>query len=708
MTESRKQTTDKSRKSRATLLASIGAGLVVVVATVAVLTLTREPAPDAVSPATAAPALAPIQPNSSDSFDWWQEGTSSDDVQLRSSTDAHGGRYSLSVHSTVPQAASVASQLEQSYKMTPGSTYTISFWAKSENAGDGAVEIRPGRDWDPVVAIPGGTYDWTQFSMEYTMPSGSRTSKLRVVVHGPTENTLIDSLSVVGVEALPQDIMNGDFETHSGDVAILNSTLMFTEGEGRLDLSTRRTANGNVSWTIENLTNGETTDGNTEVTGHSALVDVSTLPRGYYKVDLSVALGAETFDRSTTFAVLGRSAATPVPSNSRFGTHLHFKGGDARVANLIENLAFTGIGHVRTDVSWEATELEKGVYTYQPHTVSAMDDFARLGMTALQLPVYSNKFYDGGRTPSSAEGLQAYANFANDTISKFDGVGQDVEVYNEFDHTFNTGACGPTPACYLDMLSTTARTIKAANPNAVVVAPGNAGMGIKIDWLREFVALGGLQYTDAISAHPYIRTELPETLGGQLDELNEMVKAANGGVSKPIWLTEMGWSTVPNWVDDTAQANFLVRMMSVALGHGVERVYWYEAADSGLISDDGESNFGLFEAAVSLLPNTNAPKQSAVAQAVLAQSIADKPFSTSTDLAAGAHSYAFGKGEAATRVLWSEGESATVVVQASGPVQVTDMFGSTTSVTPTKGEIELQLSPRALYLDGPVTGITTR
>ena len=423
-------------------------------------------------------------------------------------------------------------------------------------------------------------------------------------------------------------------------------------------------------------------------------------------INLSAVLGDKTFDRSTSFAVLAPLDGSSALSDSRFGAHLHYQGGDTRISNLIDTLAFNGIGHVRSDVSWWHTETEPGVYNYEAHTVDAMEHFARVGITALQLPVYSSAFYDNGRTPSTPEGLQAYANFANDVVSHFSEVGQDVEVYNEFDHTFNTGECGPTAACYLDMLSTTATTIKAANPNATIVAPGNAGMGIKFDWLQDFFDLGGLQYTDAISAHPYIRTELPETLGGDLDRLTQMIRDANGGADKPIWLSEMGWSTVPNWVDDDAQANFLVRMMAVSFGHGVERVYWYEAADSGLIPDDGESNFGLFEAPISLIPNAYAPKLSGVAQAVLARQISGKDFVSFSDLEQGAHAYTFGEGDEATNIVWTEAESTSVTIEASGPVTITDMFGSKTELEPVDGSIQLNLSPRAAYLNGPVTSIS--
>jgi hypothetical protein len=143
----------------------IGAGLAVIVAGIA-LVWPRESVPAATAPASRAePAVEIAQSNPSDSFDWWQQSTTTDSTQFLSSDVPQEGEYSLKIQSTATQSPDAAGQLDQSIAVTPGSTYAISFWAKSDNAGEGAISVRPSVEATPAIVLPAGTYDWTAFSL---------------------------------------------------------------------------------------------------------------------------------------------------------------------------------------------------------------------------------------------------------------------------------------------------------------------------------------------------------------------------------------------------------------------------------------------------------------------------------------------------------------------------------------------------------------
>ncbi|MEC5184460.1 hypothetical protein RCH12_001929 [Cryobacterium sp. MP_3.1] len=653
---------------------------------------------------TATPEAAPVIETlpTSDDFDWWTPITPSDSAEFVGSSTAQGGQSALEIRSAGPQSETDPPRLQQAISVEPGGDYTLTFWAKGTDVGENAIQVRLGplAGETTSVSLPAGTYDWTQMSLDYVSPGDSSKMNVMVMAVGQAGSALVDSFVATGNGIAVAQIMNSDFETHSGQVALTNKSLMLTQGEARLDVGSRQFAGGDITWSIVDELGAAVIDGTEKLEDHYTSIDLTELPLGYYRLNLNAALESGPQDRSTTFGVI--DPYDGVASTSAFGTHLHFHGGEARIDNLIGTLADIGVGHVRADVGWWATEGEPGVYNYEAVTVNAMEEYAKVGIDALQLPVYSNPFYDDGRTPSTPEGLQAYANFAGDLLNRFPNVGKDVEVYNEFDHTFNSGVCGPTPECYMDMLSVTSDYVKSVDPATTVVGPGNAGMGFKLEWLQKFFDLGGLNYVDAVSAHPYVQPGAPEKLAADLDTIQQMILTANNGESKPIWLTEMGWATKEGWVSDQSQADYLVRVMALSFGHGVERFYSYEAADSSLMAGDIESNFGLFEASTSFVPSAFVPKLAAVGQAQIAQQLQGKTFTVQEDAGENVSSYVFGEKKDAIRVIWTAAEGSTVTLASKKPVTVTSLDGGSTVMDPVKGVVTLQLTGTPVYLAGSV------
>jgi hypothetical protein len=637
----------------------------------------------------------------SDDFDWWTPLTPSSTAEFLGSSIAHSGQSALEIRSSAPQSESDPPRLQQAVAVERGGEYTLSFWAKGTDVAENAIQVRLGPlGHTTFVSLPAGTYDWTQMFLEYISPSDSGKMNIMVTAAGNAGSALIDSFAVLGANGATAPIMNADLESHSGQVALANKSLMLTKGDAHLDVGSRQFATGAITWSVVDELGTAVVDGAQGLKDHYTSINLSELPLGFYRLNVNAALKSGPQDRSTAFGVIEPNAG--LASSSPFGTHLHFHGGEERVDNLIGTLADIGVGHVRADVGWWATESAPGVYDYEAVTENAMEEYAKVGIDALQLPVYSNPLYDDGLTPSTPEGLQAYANFTNDLLNKFPNVGKDVEVYNEFDHTFNNGVCGRTPECYMDMLSTTSDFVKSVDPETFVVGPGNAGMRFKLDWLQKFFDLGGLNYVDAVSAHPYVQPEAPETLAADLDTIQQMILGANDGIAKPIWLTEMGWATKEGWVSDQSQADYLVRVMALSFGHGVERFYSYEAADSGLQGGDIESNFGLFEASTSFVPRAFAPKLAAIGQAQIAQQLDGKAFALQEDGGADVNSYVFGKEDDATRVIWTTAAGSTVKFTSKKPMTVTALDGGTTVLDPVDGIVTLALTGSPVYVAGSV------
>ncbi len=76
--------------------------------------------------------------------------------------------------------------------LEPGRRYRISLWARAERlASDGAVSIVVDEDWRVrPIRLPRGTYDWTEFTGEFSLPE--TTAPLRILSEDAGEAWLDD------------------------------------------------------------------------------------------------------------------------------------------------------------------------------------------------------------------------------------------------------------------------------------------------------------------------------------------------------------------------------------------------------------------------------------------------------------------------------------------------------------------------------------
>jgi hypothetical protein len=173
------------------------------------------------------------------------------------------------------------------------------------------------------------------------------------------------------------------------------------------------------------------------------------------------------------------------------------------------------------------------------------------------------------------------------------------EVWNEWNSGFGSRPAtksGPA-ADYARMLAPAAAAIRAANPEARVIAGATAGVDLK--WFREFIAAGGLEHADAVSVHSYTLFRYrvnPEGAILSLDRLHALLKSAEPARDIPIYVTEMGWPTNQgrHGVSERDAANYLVRFMLLARSRPwIAGVWWYDLIDDGPSNSDAQHRFGL-------------------------------------------------------------------------------------------------------------------
>jgi hypothetical protein len=254
-----------------------------------------------------------------------------------------------------------------------------------------------------------------------------------------------------------------------------------------------------------------------------------------------------------------------------------------------------------------------------------------------------------------------------------------------------------TPAEYAALLEVGYAAVKRADPSAIVATGGlyifdggwNDGIGHR-DGLSFFAdvlaARPGVWHSfDVLAVHPYMPTAAPDAPGlygavslwGRLTMARAWLDAQTalrGGPPRPIWISELGWSTctadqpdcfvggaslstssdgppVPDWrlslgpsasrayapaaglqgaepagligKSEEQQANYLVRSYGIALALGVQHLSWFQLEDK---FDGAAGNFWEEAAILRTVAQGYAPKPAATAYGVLTQQLAGARF----------------------------------------------------------------------------------
>ncbi|BDI32495.1 hypothetical protein CCAX7_45460 [Capsulimonas corticalis] len=312
-------------------------------------------------------------------------------------------------------------------------------------------------------------------------------------------------------------------------------------------------------------------------------------------------------ERVTDWAVTRAPAPSELPDSSPFGIHG-------------EPFARVGAKWHRAwdyaDFFWRDTEPQPSVWNWGP-----MDEFVRndqsAGLKSLIVlagaPAWASEDPGGDLLRTPPKDMNAWANYCRQIARRYRGKVKYYEVWNEPN---NNGIApkgffflGP-PERYFDLLKAAYTAVKAEDPQAQILAP--SGTGQFLPFLQRIVDLGGLQYFDILSFHPYTIPMSSEVGYGFNDQKNYAyrVQAARevmrkGGAIKPIWVSEIGFDLGeepkqaglpltqdqiaaeampgqwPNWspgwsyrpADERRKADFVPRAMMLTMALGVQKMF---------------------------------------------------------------------------------------------------------------------------------------
>jgi hypothetical protein len=256
------------------------------------------------------------------------------------------------------------------------------------------------------------------------------------------------------------------------------------------------------------------------------------------------------------------------------------------------------VGMAREEFEWKRVEPSPGVYDWSKFDQAVELERAH-GIAILGKLVYGSPWDNTAPAGTSADSavmyppgnLQNYVDYAVETVRRYKDRVHYWEIWNEEN---NTGFWEPSAnaARYTQLLKQTYAAIKAEDPSATVVL-GGLSTGLDASYVQGIVANGGWGSFDVLAIHSYV--------SGQPDgsAFERWITSAQSTVatygSKPIWITEFGWSSTSarGGVSAANQNQYLMRAYEIATNDGVAGISWYSFQNMGTNAGDIGQNYGL-------------------------------------------------------------------------------------------------------------------
>ena len=300
---------------------------------------------------------------------------------------------------------------------------------------------------------------------------------------------------------------------------------------------------------------------------------------------------------------MAASELPPLVLPAGVGVNIHFTRGHGGDLDLI---ADAGFKFIRMDFHWASIERKKGEYDWSAYD-ELTTNLEKRGIRPLYILDYSNGRYEddavsknpiGGNeerataSPQKPESIAAFADWAAAAAKHFHGRHVVWEIWNEPNISFWKPK--PDVTQYAALALATCRAMRAADPQATIVAPGSSGF--PWPFLEPFLKSDAMEYLEAVSVHPYRDYDRgPETAGEDYLKLRDLLErcAPPSKKSLPVLCSEWGYASHTKGVPLETQAAFLARQQLADLLNNVPISIWYDWMNDGTDPAYNENNFGV-------------------------------------------------------------------------------------------------------------------
>ena len=241
---------------------------------------------------------------------------------------------------------------------------------------------------------------------------------------------------------------------------------------------------------------------------------------------------------------------------------------EAKIKRSLQLTRELGAATIVQFFPWAYAEPEPGAYSWfhadriiRHARRQGIGVIARLGL----VPAWARPSADNKPTTLNflpEESFDAFARYAGAFAARYRDAVHAIIIWNEPNLSFEWGYRPVDPAAYTRLLRASFRQIKAANPDALVLAgalaptleAAGSAVGLnEIDYLNAMYEAGASAYFDALAIHSYgfrappAAEPAPDRLNFRRAELLRQLMITHGDGDKQAFITEFGWNDHPRW-----------------------------------------------------------------------------------------------------------------------------------------------------------------
>jgi len=326
----------------------------------------------------------------------------------------------------------------------------------------------------------------------------------------------------------------------------------------------------------------------------------------------------------------------PVPYAQRFGVNMHPLQSTYAPDQISQQIALAhdvGASIIRIDIAWALMEPTAPGPQYWSEALTGrlntfLDNLAGTSTevlaTVVMTPCWASADPQKDCTRGSYNPLyppanpQDYASFMGQLVKVYKDRIKYWEIWNE--PNFIGAWAHPDPAAYAALLKASYPAIKAQDAEALVLAgallPSDGVPNHSINALAYIAGMyraGARGYFDKLSYHSYTDGSPPTWFDARwpmhsfwyaIPAIHQCMQSH--GDTSAIWITEMGWTTVPAatcvgcWTPllprtEAEQADYLAQAMRIARAWDyVETLLWYELVDTIRPADRSVTRFDYY------------------------------------------------------------------------------------------------------------------